>query len=84
MFGAFSGETVLWNINSGAWFFGFSKTFPSVDVWNKLSSIEKGGSPLLSFGIGILFFLAYLMRSVLDFKFQIRHGAITFIYGLKK
>jgi len=32
LFGAFSGEVVLWKINSGAEFFGFSKTFPSVDV----------------------------------------------------
>ena len=55
--GAFSGEDVLWKINSGAEFFGFSKAFPSVDVWNKLSSTEKGGAPFLSFGIGIPFFL---------------------------
>ena len=58
LFGAFSGEVVLWNINSGAEFFGFSKILPSVDVWNKLSSTEKGGAPFLSFGIGILCFLA--------------------------
>ena len=58
LFGAFSGETVLWKINSGAEFLGFSKILPSVDVWNKLSSIEKGGAPFLSFGIGIPFFLA--------------------------
>ena len=32
LFGALSGETVLWKIYSGAKFFGFSKTFPSVDV----------------------------------------------------
>ena len=53
LFGAFSGEIVLWNINSGAEFFGFSKTLPSVDVWNKLSSTENGGAPFLSLGIGI-------------------------------
>ena len=29
-FGAFSGEVVLWKINSGAEFFGFSKTFPQL------------------------------------------------------
>ena len=56
--GAFSGEVVLWKINSGAEFFGFSKTLPSVDVWNKLSSTEKGGAPFLSFGVGIPFFYA--------------------------
>ena len=28
LFGAFSGETVLWYINSGAAFFGFSNTLP--------------------------------------------------------
>ena len=56
LLGAFSGETVLWKRNSGAAFFGFSKTLPSVDVWYKLSSIEKGGAPFLSVGIGILFF----------------------------
>ena len=55
--GAFSGATVLWKINSGAAFFGFSKILPSVDVWNKLSSTENGAYPLLSLGIGILFFL---------------------------
>jgi hypothetical protein len=32
LLGAFSGEVVLWNINSGAEFFGFSKILPSVDV----------------------------------------------------
>jgi hypothetical protein len=32
LFGAFSGEIVLWKINSGAEFFGFSKTLPSVEV----------------------------------------------------
>ena len=58
LLGAFSGEVVLWKINSGAEFFGFSKAFPSVDVWNKLSSIEKGGAPFLSFGIVIPFFFA--------------------------
>ena len=58
LFGAFSGETVLWNINSGAAFFGFSKILPSVEVWKILSSTENGGAPFLSFGIGILFFFA--------------------------
>ena len=58
LFGALSGETVLWKINSGAEFFGFSNTFPSVDVWNKLSSTEKGGAPFLSFGIGMPCFFA--------------------------
>ena len=58
MLGAFSGEIDLWKIYSGAEFFGFSKTFPSVEVWNKLSSTEKGGAPFLSFGIGIPFFFA--------------------------
>ena len=58
LLGAFSGEVVLWKINSGAGFLGFSKTFPSVDVWNKLSSTEKGGAPFLSFGMGILCFFA--------------------------
>ena len=58
LFGAFSGDTVLWNINSGAELFGFSKTLPSVDVWKILSSTENGEAPFLSFGIGILFFLA--------------------------
>ena len=53
LLGAFSGETVRWKINSGAEFFGFSKTLPSVDVWNKLSSTEKGGAPFLSFGIAV-------------------------------
>ena len=48
----------LKEINSGAEFSGFSKTFPSVEVWNKLSSTEKGGAPFLSFGIGILCFFA--------------------------
>ena len=57
LLGAFSGEVVLWKINSGAWFFGFSRTFPSVDVWYKLSSTENGGAPFLSLGTGILFFL---------------------------
>ena len=32
LLGDFSGEIVLWKINSGAEFFGFSKIFPSVDV----------------------------------------------------
>ena len=45
LLGAFSGETVLWKINSGAAFFGFSRTLPSVEVWNKLSSTEKGEAP---------------------------------------
>ena len=58
LLGAFSGEVVLWKINSGAEFFGFSKTLPSVDVWNKLSSTEKGGAPFLSFGIEMLCFFA--------------------------
>ena len=58
LFGAFSGETDLWKINSGAEFFGCSKTFPSVEVWKILSSIEKGGAPFLSLGIGMLFFFA--------------------------
>ena len=58
LLGDFSGEIVLWKINSGAEFFGFSKIFPSVDVWYKLSSIEKGGAPFLSFEIGIPFFFA--------------------------
>ena len=57
LLGAFSAEFVLWKINSGGEFFGFSKTFPSVDVWNKLSSTENGADPLLSLGTGILFFL---------------------------
>ena len=56
LFGAFIGETDLWKINSGAEFFGFSSTLPSVDVWKILSSIENGGAPFLSLGIGILFF----------------------------
>ena len=58
LLGAFSGDTDLWKINSGAEFFGFSKTLPSVEVWNKLSSTEKGGSPFLSFGIDIPCFFA--------------------------
>ena len=58
LLGAFSGEVVLWKINSGAEFLGFSKTFPSVDVWNKLSSTENGGAPFLSFEIDILYFFA--------------------------
>ena len=36
-----------------------------------------------SFEIGILFFLAYLIKSVLELNFQILHGAITLIFGLK-
>ena len=80
---AFSGEIVLWKINSGAEFLGFSKTLPSVDVWNKLSSTEKGADPLLSLGTTILFFFAYLIKSVLEFNFQILHWAITFIFGTK-
>ncbi len=83
LLGDFSGEVVLWKIYSGAWFFGFSRTFPSVEVWNKLSSTEKGGAPFLSFGIGILFFFAYLIKSFLEFNFHILHGAITFIFGPK-
>ena len=58
LFGAFSGETDLWKINSGAKFLGFSKSLPSVEVWNKLSSTEKGDAPFLSFGIAILCFFA--------------------------
>ena len=58
LFDAFSGETVRWKINSGAEFFGFSKTLPSVDVWNKLSSTEKGGAPFLSLGIAMPCFFA--------------------------
>ena len=37
----------------------------------------------MSFGIGILFFFAYLIKSVLEFNFQILHGAITFNLGPK-
>ena len=55
LLGAFSAETVLWKIISGAEFLGFSKTLPSVEVWNKLSSTENGADPFLSLGIGILF-----------------------------
>ena len=84
LFGAFSGELVLWNINSGAEFLGFSKTLPSVEVWKRLSSTEKGGAPFLSLGIVILCFFAYLIKSVLEFNFQILHGAIVFIFGPKK
>ena len=80
MFGALSGETVLWKINSGAAFLGFSNTLPSVDVWYKLSSIENGGAPFLSCGIFILFFLAYLIKSDLEFNFHILQGAIIFFY----
>ena len=83
LLGAFSGDTVLWNINSGAKFVGFSNTLPSVEVWNKLSSTEKGGAPFLSLGTGILFFFAYLIKSVLEFNFHILHGAITLILGPK-
>ena len=83
MLGAFSGEFVLWKINSGAAFLGFSKTLPSVDVWNKLSSTENGGAPFLSLGMGILFFFAYLIKSVLELSFHILHGAIIFIFGPK-
>ena len=32
LLGAFTGEAVLWKINSGAEFLGFSKPFPSVEV----------------------------------------------------
>ena len=39
--------------------------------------------PALSLGIGILYFFAYLIRSVLDLKFQIRQGAIILIFGPK-
>jgi len=48
-----------------------------------LSSIEKGGSPLLSLGTDILFFLAYLIKSDLEFNFHILQGAIIFIFGQK-
>ena len=74
---------VLENPKNSAEFFGFSKTLPSVDVWYKLSSIEKGGAPFLSVGIGILFFFAYLIKSVLEFNFHILHGAIIFTFGPK-
>ena len=83
MLGAFSGEIVLWKINSGAEFFGFSKTFPSVEVWNKLSSTEKGDAPFLSLGTGIPCFFAYLIKSVRDLNFQILQGAIILIFGPK-
>ena len=83
LFGAFSGEIVLWKINSGAEFFGFSKSLPSVEVWNKLSSTENGGAPFLSLGIAIRCFFAYLIRSVLDFNFHILQGAMIFILGPK-
>ena len=39
--------------------------------------------PILSLGIVILFFFAYLIKSVLEFNFQILHGAITLIFGPK-
>ena len=81
--GAFWGAIVLWKINSGAGFLGFSKIFPSVDVWNKLSSTENGGAPFLSLGIGILFSFAYLIKSVLEFNFHILHGAMILIFGPK-
>ena len=45
LFGAFVGEVVLWKINSGAGLLGSSNTFPSVEVWYRLSSTEKGGAP---------------------------------------
>ena len=80
MFGAFSGDIVLWKINSGAEFFGFSKTFPSVEVWKILSSTEKGGAPFLSLGIGILFFFAYFIKSALDCNFHSLHGAMVLIF----
>jgi len=48
-----------------------------------LSSTENGGAPFLSLGTGMLFFLAYLIRSLLDTKSQSRHGAIILIFGLK-
>ena len=63
--------------------FWISKTLPSVEVWYKLSSIEKGGAPFLSVGIGILFFFAYLIKSVLEFNFHILQGAIIFTLGSK-
>ena len=81
--GAFSGEFVLWKINSGAAFLGFSKSLPSVEVWYKLSSTENGGAPFLSLGMGILFFFAYLIKSVLELSSHILHGAIIFIFGPK-
>ena len=81
LLGAFSGEVVLWKIYSGAWFFGFSRTLPSVEVWNKLSSIEKGGAPFLSFVIGMLCFFAYSIRSDLELSFHNLHGAIILIFG---
>ena len=59
LLGAFSGDIVLWKINSGAEFLGSSKTLPSVEVWKILSSTENGGEPFLSLGIGILIFFAY-------------------------
>jgi len=49
-----------------------------------LSSTEKGGAPFLSLGIGMLFFSAYLIKSVLDAKSHSLHGAITFIFFPKK
>ena len=63
--GEFSIDLVLLKIISGGLFLGSSKIFPSVDVWNKLSSTEYGGAPFLSFGILILFFFAYFIKSVL-------------------
>ena len=80
LLGAFSGETVLWKINSGAEFFGSSRTLPSVEVWKILSSIENGGAPFLSLGIGILFFFAYLIKSVLDCNVHSLQGAIILIF----
>ena len=70
-------------MKSGAEFFGFSKTFPSVEVWKILSSIENGGDPFLSFGIVIFFFLAYLIKSLLELKSHSRQGAIILILGPK-
>ena len=49
----------------------------------QLSSTEKGGLPFLSFGIGILFFFAYLIKSVLEFNFHILQGAMIFNFGPK-
>ena len=66
LFGDFSGESVLWKIKSGAGFFGSSSAFPSVEVWNRLSSTEKGGAPLLSFGIGILFYKHNLLNKIMN------------------
>ena len=57
---------------------------PSVDVWKILSSTENGGAPFLSLGIGILFFLAYLIKSALDCNSHSLHGAIVLILFFPK